>query len=160
MHPQSPEQIHKLFSVRGLRCTRQRLAIYQALAATQKHPTAEELFRLVSNRIRGLSLATVYNTVEAFCHVGLALKLPGCSAVAGNNGHRKGNGPARYDAAVENHIHLRCLNTGCVADLPDELGRLLLSQIDADLLRQVEQQMGFKLERVHIELLGKLSPTR
>lgn len=157
MHPQSPEQIHKLFATHGLRCTRQRLAIYQALAATQKHPTVEELFRTVSNRIRGMSLATVYNTVEAFCQVGLALKLPGRSALGGSNGHRKGNGPARYDAAVNNHIHLRCLKSGAVMDLPEELGQSLLERLGDDLLRQIEQQTGFKVERVHVELLGDLT---
>ena len=58
-----------LFETRSLRCTCQRLALYDALKASMNHPTAEELYRVVKLRPEygRLSLATVYNTLAAVC---------------------------------------------------------------------------------------------
>src|SRR5699024_212410 len=98
----------KMFEEHGLRCTQQRAAVYAALAGSMDHPTADELHRQVSGELAGVSLATVYNTLEAFCRAGLVQKLPG----AGDNGS------ARYDAVRENHLHLRCRKSGAVADVP------------------------------------------
>ena len=137
-----------LFSRHGLRCTSQRRALYRALAATDAHPTVDQLHRSVSNQIAGISLATAYNTLEAFCCVGLAAKLPGTN----------GPGPAgsaRYDAIVNNHLHARCEKTGAVRDVPDHLSRKMLGRISPELLAQVEAEMGFKIEQVRIELVGE-----
>lgn len=141
----------ELFAARGLRCTRQRRAIYDALAASREHPTADELFRMVCPRGNcsdsgdGLSLATVYNTLEAFCQAGLAHKLPGAGE----------NGSARYDAVRGNHLHLRCQDSGALADVPDELSAKILDRLPADLLAELERHLGFKIDQVQVELVGK-----
>ena len=49
----------------GLSVTHQRLAIFEALASSRAHPSAEQLHRLVQKRIPTLSLATVYKNLEA-----------------------------------------------------------------------------------------------
>ncbi|MCC7145054.1 MAG: transcriptional repressor [Phycisphaeraceae bacterium] len=143
------KQIRSLFTQRGLRFTQQRRAIYEALEATKSHPTADDLFHMVSPRLQGLSLATVYNTLEALCDAGLALRLPSGGSA------KRGGGSARYDATVENHLHLRCSRTGVVADVPKDFSSKLLEQISPSVLRELEHQMGFKIQLVQIELVGQ-----
>ncbi|HEY3418206.1 MAG TPA: transcriptional repressor [Armatimonadota bacterium] len=100
----------------GQRMTRQRAAVYTALRGTRAHPTADELFLLVRADLPGISLATVYNTLEALVACGLALKLAG-------------EGPARYDADCSLHGHARCRRCGRVADLPDASLAGMLAEI-------------------------------
>lgn len=89
----------------GQRMTTQREAVYAALCATTEHPTAEELFFSVREAAPGISLATVYNTLEMLVARGLARKLPGERS-------------ARYDAACLPHAHARCSKCGIMTDLP------------------------------------------
>ena len=144
-HTTTKEPVQQVFASHGLRCTRQRRFLYQALSATRTHPTADELHHSLNGQMKDVSLATVYNTLEAFCEAGLAQKLP-------NNG-----GSARYDAATHNHLHMRDQNTGTVADAPDGLSQRLLDKLPAEVLRQLEQQAGFKIHQVQIELIGRFA---
>jgi len=135
--------IPELFAKHGLRCTKQRVAIYDALLASDEHPTADELYRRVTRQLPGMSLATVYNTLEAFCRAGLAQKILGHS------------GSARYDASMENHLYLRCERTGQVADGPNDLSKKILSHIPNQTLDEIENMLGFKISQVQIELVGE-----
>ncbi|NJL31929.1 MAG: transcriptional repressor [Phycisphaerales bacterium] len=73
----STDRLTDMFADSGLRCTRQRRALFDALMATKSHPTADMLYRQVISDCPGMSLATVYNTLEAFVKAGLVLKIPG-----------------------------------------------------------------------------------
>ncbi len=126
----------------GLRCTKQRQVIWNALASTKAHPTAEELHTMVVVENPGISLATVYNTLEAFCTAGLCHKIPMV------------DGPARYDADTHEHLHLLTTN-GKVVDVPDDVGRRLMAQIPEDALRELEERMGVRVTRVRIDLLAE-----
>ena len=139
------DRIETMFAHRGLRCTKQRRALYETLAATREHPTADDLHRMVNHHFRGISLATVYNALEAFCDAGLAQKLPGTGT----------NGSSRYDATSDDHLHLRCQETGVVDDVPPDVDRQIHERITPELLRQIEQRLGFEIEHVHIELIGR-----
>lgn len=130
----------RLFTEHGLRCTRQRVAIYDRLRASKSHPTAEELFEDVRHRCDGLSLATVYNTLEALCDAGLARKLSlncGC---------------ARFDADLEPHLHLLNDDTGEIHDVPADLSERLLMQLPDEVLRDIEQRLGVRVDRVSLHL--------
>ncbi len=142
MSTPSTESYADLFSARGLRCTRQRRALYDALLATKVHPTADMLYRQVLSHCPGMSLATVYNTLEAFAKAGLVLKIPGP------------DGSARYDGTVADHPHLRVTQTGEVIDLPEDLSQALREAMTPELLERVQFRMGFKISQVHIELQG------
>ncbi len=128
---------------RGLRCTRQRLAVYNALRGTKAHPTADQLYRIVRPELSGMSLATVYNTLEVFCKAGLAQKIAGS------------DGSARYDAATEDHVHLVDTATGKMADVPDGLSERLLKALDPKVLAEIESELGFKVSQVQLELIGE-----
>ena len=142
MNTQQIDHLGRLFARQGLRCTQQRRAIYDCLAASTSHPTAEQLYHEVGGRTQGISLATVYNTLEAFCRAGLAKQLPG-----------KG-GCARYDALVQNHVHTHCEKTGAVHDLPEELGEMLLNSVPRRYLKRIEAELGFTVRQVRIDLVG------
>jgi Fe2+ or Zn2+ uptake regulation protein len=135
----------QLFSSHGLRCTKQRRALYTALTATRCHPTADELHRSVLEQLPGVSLATVYNTLEAFCDAGLIQKMPDAGT----------NGSARYDAHAEHHTHLRDRLTGQIADAPDDLSDLILKHVPAEVLETIRQRTGFSVEQVQVELVGR-----
>ena len=57
----------------GLRPTRQRMAMADVLVGDggHRHVTAESLFEQVKDAGDKVSLATVYNTLGAFCYAGL-----------------------------------------------------------------------------------------
>ncbi len=114
----------------GLRCTRQRLDVYLALASVKCHPTAEHLHRLVQDRCPGASLATVYNTLEALCGAGLARRIP-TSGCCGD----------RYDADVSNHLHV-VTQDGEVVDLPDDLAEQIQRSLPPDLGEKLRKACG------------------
>lgn len=144
--PMTDERVRQLFSERGLRCTRQRRDLYMALFATNSHPTADNLFQQLSQTTADISLATVYNTLEALCHAGLVQKIAGPG------------GSARYDATVDDHVHLRDHTTGQVVDVPEDVSKNVLRHIPADLLKELEAKLGFNVHQVRIELIGKYQP--
>ena len=135
----------ELFAKHNLRCTKQRKAILNALTASRCHPTADELYRQVQDALPGVSLATVYNTLEAFNDAGLISKLPD----AGNNGS------ARYDAHREPHTHLRDRCTGKVADAPDDISQMILDHVPAQVLETIHERTGFTVDEIQVELVGK-----
>src|SRR3954453_23870518 len=90
---------------RGQRVTSQRLVIHRVLHDLAGHVTADDVLSAVSDRLPGLSLPTVYATLELLEDLGMA----GRVAVPG--------GPARYDARTAPHHHLVCARCGRVDDL-------------------------------------------
>jgi Fe2+ or Zn2+ uptake regulation protein len=124
--------IREVLDKNGLRCTRQREVIYEALAATKAHPTAEELFSSVRAVEPGLSLATVYNTLEALSSCGLVRKLP------------SPGGACRFDATVCDHVHLST-SDGRIMDAPEDLSDRLLSGISAEVIAELEQRLGVRV---------------
>lgn len=150
----SLDDIRSLFQQHGLRCTRQRELVYGALAATHAHPTAEEIFqtiRATDDGLDGLSLATVYNALDAFVQVGLARQVPT-------------HGPARYDADTSPHAHLSTPQ-GDVVDVPEDISERLLGAIPSDVVHELERRLGVKVSRVLLQVVtqpatGEPSPPK
>ncbi|MDH5588740.1 MAG: transcriptional repressor [Gemmatimonadota bacterium] len=116
----------------GHRFTEQRAAVHRFLSDTFIHPTADEVFLSVRRDIPGISLATVYKSLETLVGCGLATKLS------------FSDGSARYDGRTDPHHHVRCLECGRVMDVP---GRIPERDLQ-DLERQVSDFMvtGYRLE--------------
>jgi Fe2+ or Zn2+ uptake regulation protein len=140
------DSTRSLFIRHGLRCTSQRTALYEALRATKRHPTAEELYHEVKPRTSSLSLATVYSTLDAFCRVGLAQRIP------------TADGGCRFDADTNEHVHLWLEGSGVIRDLPPDLSRRVLESIPPDLLRAIEQRLGVRVAGMDIHLVGGSTP--
>ena len=60
-----------------------------------------------------------------------------------------------YDANVQNHLHTRCSDSGAVRDVPDALSREVLSSIPGDVIAEIESRLGFKVEQLQVQLIGK-----
>jgi Fe2+ or Zn2+ uptake regulation protein len=88
------------------RTTRQLAAVYDALAASHDHPTADELFRRVRRAVPRVSLGTVYRNLDKLREQGRlrVVRLKG--------------GQAHYDAITDAHDHFVCERCGAVLDLP------------------------------------------
>jgi Fe2+ or Zn2+ uptake regulation protein len=127
----------------GLRCTPQRLAVFDHLRQAECHPTALDVYQAVRAAIPKISLATVYKALEALVAVGGAIKLP-----AGNGGMR-----CRYDPCRDLHYHFRCLRTGTVHDLPTRFDPDLIAKLDPRLPDYLSRQ-GFQVTGYRLELLG------
>ncbi len=133
----------QLFISHNLRCTPQRRALYEALAETTSHPTAEELYQLVRQTTEQLSRATVYNTLETLCEVGLVRKLPtGC-------------GYCRYDADTREHVHLCFRQDGTVCDVPGDLGTGITKHLPQSVIAELEQRLGVEIDGISIQLLAR-----
>ncbi|HZW09057.1 MAG TPA: Fur family transcriptional regulator [Phycisphaerales bacterium] len=133
------------FRQAGLRYTRQRGAVYAALGATTSHPTAEELHEIVRHEAPGLSLATVYNTLEALCESGLCRRLPSAAGVC------------RFDADTSEHVHV-VLPDGRVLDVPGDMGRRLLACVPDALVQELESRVGAPLGGLGVQLVAFSRP--
>jgi len=131
-------RLRRALEANGQRFTAQRAAVYRYLAGTDVHPTAEEVFLAVREEVPGISLATVYKSLETLVGCGLAVKLTYTDQ------------SSRYDGCTDPHHHARCLVCGAVADIPGELPS---GQVDA--LR--DRSSAFTVTGYRLELTGYCS---
>ena len=133
------ERTAEALQSKGFRLTPHREAVHAYLASVDHHPTAEEVYLAVKGQGSRLSLATVYNALEALVEAGLASKLS------------FGDGSARYDIRTDQHDHIHCLACGMLRDLPPLLRRDSLGEVPG----QDFEVIGYRLE-----LLGYCSACR
>jgi len=96
----------------GLRPTRQRVALARLLVGDgqHRHVTAESLFADVQTQGERVSLATVYNTLRAFCDAGLIQEV----MVDGSKSY--------FDTNTHDHPHFYWEGENRLSDAPaDEL---------------------------------------
>lgn len=98
----------------GLRPTRQRLALATLLVGDgeDRHVTAESLFALSSQTGEKVSLATVYNTLRAFCEAGLMNEV----VVDGSKSY--------FDTRMDEHPHFYWEDSHALTDAPAETLRI------------------------------------
>jgi len=96
------------FRRRGLPLTTQRRVILEELLERRDHPTADQIFETVREKLPSLSRTTVYRVLEALVDVGAARRVLHPDAVA------------RFDPVTDRHHHLVCERCGALVDLSDE----------------------------------------
>mgnify|MGYP002399877546 CR=1 FL=1 len=98
----------------GLRPTRQRLALAALLVGDgeDRHVTAESLFALAERAGERVSLATVYNTLRAFCEAGLMNEV----VVDGSKSY--------FDTRMDDHPHFYWEDSATLSDAPAEQLRI------------------------------------
>lgn len=95
--PSIPEsELDVQLRTRGFRFTPQREHVYSVLLRKRDHPTAEEVFIRVKREMPEISLATVYNCLDALVHCGLVRQV---------NLER---GAARFCPNMREHCHFFC----------------------------------------------------
>ena len=90
---------------RGQRVTPQRLMIARVLTDHEGHATAEAVFRDVERRMPGVSLPTVYATLELLESLGLVRRVA------------TERGAVVYDPRTDEHHHLVCRRCGAIVDV-------------------------------------------
>ena len=91
-----------------LTMTPQRQVILDELKKSHIHPTADDIYERVRQRLPRISLGTVYRNLEILAENGMIRKM----ALAGTQ--------KRFDGNPKNHYHLRCIRCGRVEDAPVE----------------------------------------
>ena len=116
------QTVVKWLSQGGLRPTRQRVILAERLIGDgqNRHVTAESLFAVSNERGDKVSLATVYNTLRAFCSVGLLREI----TVDGSKSY--------FDTNVSDHPHFYWEDSSDLVDAPaNELRITSLPQVPA-----------------------------
>lgn len=106
--------------------TIQRKAILDIVTAAHDHPTAAEIIERLKTKGYAFAYATVYNSLRYLTEEGMIreLKLDGDAS--------------RYDARIEEHQHILCVNCGRV----DEV----FTHPPADWLRCIAEETGYDIQ--------------
>ena len=124
-------------SSRGLRLTRQRIAVLHLLKADRGHPTALEVHQRLVSQQPNVSQKTVYTILEALVEAGLARRID------------RGARAARYEARPGRHDHAYCRGCGRLFDIP--------ARSDASIRSRAELPQGFQVESIQVMLEGSCS---
>ena len=117
------------------RITPQRLAVLKVLAASQGHPTVEEIYEQVSIEFPTTSIATIYKTVHLLKQMKEVLEL----------GFPEGSN--RYDGNKPfPHPHVICV--GCRKILDPDLESL------KDITAEVSEETGFEILTHRLDFFG------
>lgn len=108
----SIQEIREFLKSRGVRPSYIRIRVFQYLLETSKHPSAEEIYKELSQDIPTLSRASVYNALAALVDVQVVRALT------------IGKNELRYDATLPEHGHFRCEVCGQVYDFQFDLESL------------------------------------
>lgn len=121
MTPEQLDQAHERgadwLGSAGLRPTRQRVTLAALLVGDgqNRHVTAESLFAAARDQGEAVSLATVYNTLRAFCGAGLVREV----TVDGSKSY--------FDTNVFDHPHFYWEDEGRLSDAPAD--QLVMSRV-------------------------------
>lgn len=134
----SQTAIHEKLRLAGLRPTRQRLALAGLLfAGGDRHVSAESLHAEALKARSGVSLATVYNTLNQFTQAGLLREV----AIEGSRSY--------FDTNVSNHIHFFLEDEERLVDIPVS---------DLDIKGLPEAPAGRQISR--IDVIIRLAPQK
>lgn len=115
----------------GLRPTRQRMALAALLVGDgeDRHVTAESLYAASASGEEKVSLATVYNTLRAFCEAGLMQEV----VVDGSKSY--------FDTRMDDHPHFFWEDSATLTDAPAE---------ELEIARLPEAPAGTRIAKVDV----------
>ncbi|MBU0985012.1 MAG: transcriptional repressor [candidate division Zixibacteria bacterium] len=91
-----------------LKVTPQRLAIYRELMTSDKHPSAEAMYRRIREDYPSISFDTVNRTLHTFAEIGVVDVVEGWGQ------------PRRFDPNTRAHHHVHCIRCGEIEDFACE----------------------------------------
>jgi Fe2+ or Zn2+ uptake regulation protein len=124
----------------GHRVTSQRLVLHRVLCELGRHASAEEIARASVARLPGLSLPTVYATLELFERLGLVRRVDA------------GGPAALFDPRTEPHAHFACRSCGAVLDLD--------APVDAPAAEAAARAAGAEPAGVEVVVRGRCAACR
>ncbi|MBM3817028.1 MAG: transcriptional repressor [Actinobacteria bacterium] len=131
----APDIVAAKYREQGRRLTPQRQLLFSLMHDNVTHPTADALFDEASKRMPGISLRTVYQTLDELQEMG-EVQLMHCDG-----------GAVRFDPNVDEHHHAVDAETG-------ELFDVYVDNIDS---LRAQLPAGFTVENVSIVFHGRLA---
>jgi Fur family peroxide stress response transcriptional regulator len=91
---------------KGMKITTQRVLIFRELVnRTKQHPTADEIYNALKNKVYGLSISTVYRALTSFEELGLVRKI------------NTPDGKSHFELVTSPHGHFICIKCGKIFDI-------------------------------------------
>lgn len=135
MHSNGNSKVHRALNERlatsGFRFTPQRRHVYDVLLQKLDHPTAGEVFIRSKREMPDISMATVYNCLDALVQCGVLRQV------------QLQRGATRYCPNMEEHCHYYCDQCGSVFDVALTAHR-----------PSVPRPKGFKIDHYEIAVHG------
>lgn len=117
----------------GMRLSRQRRFILELLWEAQEHLSAREIYDRLNQQGKDIGHTSVYQNLEALSEQGII------ECIERSDGRLYGN-------ISDSHSHVNCLDTQQIIDIHVEL--------PPELIRQVEEQTGVKIQDYRIDFFG------
>ena len=120
----------------GVRETAHRLAISEVVVNSLEHPSAQQIYEAVNERFPYITRSTIYNTLNALVRCGFVQALPFVGGV-------------RYDANLDPHVNVVCIDCGAIIDVPVHKHRIL------QLKERVASISGFEITSQRLDFYGR-----
>lgn len=117
------------------RMTKQRSLVLETLRSMKTHPTADEIYQAVREKLPKISLGTVYRNLDLLTNSGEVVLI------------ERAGSQKRFDGDSSPHQHVRCLSCGCVCDVHPPLPMVLPDVSGARI-------PGFRLSGIQVEVTG------
>lgn len=131
---ETEHQLEAVLRARGRRVTSQRLVIHRTLRELDRHVSAEQILAAVKRQLPGVSLPTIYATLELFEQLGVVRRI-------------SAPGTVLYDPRSGEHHHLACRSCGAVEDLD--------APIDLSPALTAGRRRGFTTDHAEVVVSGK-----
>lgn len=130
---QTDEQFNQRLHTSGFRFTPQRQHVYNVLLGTRDHPTADQVFIRSREGMPEISMATVYNCLDALVKSGLVRQVSLDRAAT------------RYCPNMTEHCHFHCTDCGKIFDIDLD---------DKPSVPEAKLPRGFKPEQIEVSMRG------
>ena len=122
---------------KNLKITPQRIAVLEAILELGNHPTAENIIESIKMNHPNIAIGTVYKILEIFVDNGIVKKVKTDKDIM------------RYDAILEKHHHLYCVESDRIEDYYDEeLNQILEKHFENKKIKD------FKIEDIKLQIIG------
>ncbi len=128
------EELIDALKEKGCRMTPQRLELVRIIAASERHPSANQLYEEIKILFPTMSQATVYNTLALLKDMNQILEID-----LHGDSHYDGNRP-------EPHPHIICTECNQIVDGDFNL--------DSDMIKELEETSGFHITRSQFSFYG------
>ncbi|ABR31049.1 Fur family transcriptional regulator [Thermosipho melanesiensis] len=120
------ENYAKILKTHGIRPTIHRVQILKFIVESKSHPSADEIYEKLKDKIHAISRSTVYNTVSLLKEKGVIEEVVTPSSI-------------RYDYSLVPHNHFYCIKCKKVYDIYGALGALpKITEVDGHLVKNIQ----------------------
>lgn len=130
--------INDILAEKGLKVTPQRVAVLDAVIKMKNHPTAENITDYIQKKHPNIAVGTVYNVLDVLVDKDILEKVKTDTDVM------------RYDAILEQHHHLYCLESDKIENYFDNKLDTLL----ADYFKKHKIE-NFEIDDIKLQIIGK-----